>query len=197
MKRQTLASRSAFTLVEILIVVAIIGILMALAVAGIRAAQRTIQAQAIAMELASLSQSVESYKTKYGSYPPDGSSRAAFESHFRSVFPNILASEFAALYSVGAYPTANSNAPVVSGVPTGVMDPAEALVFCLGGFSKSATNPFTGPGGPLVAVSGGSYQYNVDRNEPLFPFDQGNLTLDTSSGLTLSTDEGLLERHQE
>lgn len=186
MKRQTTTVRSAFTLVEILIVVAIIGILMGLALAGIRAAQRTIQAQAIAMEIASLSQSIESYKTKYGSYPPDGSSRAAFESHFRSVFPNILASEFAAVYTA-----ANSNAPVVAGTPTGAMDAAEALVFCLGGFSKSPTNPFTGPGGPLVAVPGGGYQYNVDRNEALFPFDQGNLTLDTSSGLTLSTDEGL------
>jgi prepilin-type N-terminal cleavage/methylation domain-containing protein len=180
MKRQTeRITRSGFTLVELLIVIAIIGILAGLTVTAVSVASKTIQGRAIALEVEALEQAVEAYKTKYQNYPPDGSSRTAFESHFRSVYPQILASEFTDLYSV-----ANSNSP------TGVMDPAEALVFCLGGLSKSPTKPFTGPGGPLAAIPGGGFQYNVDRNEPLFPgFEVERLTLDTSTGVTISNDE--------
>jgi prepilin-type N-terminal cleavage/methylation domain-containing protein len=173
--------RRAFTLIEVLIVIAIIGVLMGLGIVGISAASKTIRANAIATEIQALSTAIEAYKSKYQSYPPDGSSLAAFSAHFNSVFPNMAPSEFTALASV-----ANSNSPV------GIMDPAEALVFCLGGFSKNPTHPFTGPGGPLALIpSTTNYQYNVDRNEPFFDFKQG-LTVDTSSGVTVSTDEVLL-----
>lgn len=195
MSRHTFQARRAFTLVEVLIVVAIIGILMGLALVGINAARKSIQGSAISMEIQSLSTAVEAYKTKFQAYPPDGSSMTAFESHFRSRFPNIASTEFTILYSV-----ANSNVPTTGPDPvtavdpsdTGVMDPAEALVFCLGGFSKSETNPFTGPGGPIDYIEGSMpavYQYNVDRNDPLFDFSQDRLTLDTSMGTTVSNDE--------
>lgn len=176
-RKNALIARNGFTLIEVLIVIAIIGVLTGLTITAISAGSRVVQARAIALEVASLEQAVEAYKTKFGSYPPDGSSSTAFQAHFRALFPNIAPSEFAALSSV-----ANSNSPA------GVMDPAEALVFCLGGYSKSPTNPFTGPGGPLSAIQGG-YQYNVDRNEPFFEFALERLTIDTSGGTTISNDE--------
>ncbi len=56
-----------------------------------------------------------------------------------------------------------------------VMDPAEALVFFLGGFSSNPQRPFTGEGGPFsvtstdTTVTGGqTLQYNVQRTGAFF-----------------------------
>ncbi len=176
--------RLGFTLVEVLVVIAIIGVLVGLVVPAVNVARRSVQRAAIVFEVQTLGNAIEQYKTKFGDYPPDGSDRTVWERHFRKAFPNIAASEFTVLY-------ANANSS--SGLPVAavVMDPPEALVFALGGFSSDPAHPFTGAGGPLF-VSGNSAQYNVDRNSPLFDFKQGNLTLDASSGITVSSDELLL-----
>lgn len=204
MSRHTFQARRAFTLVEVLIAIAIIGILMGLALTGINAARVAIQRRAIALEVETLSQAVESYKLKYSSYPPDGSSLAAFRSHFQGAFPSIASSEFDVLTAAAGYRLASkgSSNTVASDNHGGVMDPAEALVFCLGGFSNDPAHPFTGKGGPLVEIKNSSgapfsprrFQYNVDRNEPFFPFDQSNLTLQNVTGehdglVTVSSDE--------
>lgn len=176
MSRHTFQARRAFTLVEVLIVVAIIGILMGLALVGVNAARKAIQARAIALEVTAIAQAVEGYKQKYQSYPPDGSSLAAFRAHFQQVFPNMSNQEFVDLASVAKTPASG-----------GIMDPAEALVFCLGGFSNDPSAPFTGRGGPLLKV-GNTYQYNIDRNEGFFQFTQETLSLNADG--SASTDEG-------
>lgn len=176
MSRHTYQARRAFTLVEVLIVVAIIGILMGLALVGVNAARKAIQARAIALEVTAIAQAVEGYKQKYQNYPPDGSSLTAFRAHFQQVFPNMSPQEFIDLASVAKTPDSD-----------GIMDPAEALVFCLGGFSNDPSAPFTGRGGPLLKV-GNAYQYNVDRNEGFFQFAQENLSLNSDG--SASTDEG-------
>ncbi len=116
MSRHTFQARRAFTLIEVLIVVAIMGILMGLALVGINAARNTIVSGAIAMEVQSLATAVDAYKTKYGTYPPDGYSRSAFEAHFRSVFQTFNRPSSHALY-----------ASVLGKTTESVMDPAEAL----------------------------------------------------------------------
>jgi len=171
--------RRGFTLIELMMVIAIIAVLVGLTLTGINAAVKSIKRRAIALEVTGLAQAVEAYKLKYGEYPPDGSNRAAFEAHFRSAFPNILQSEFGVLVP----PVANSN------YPFGVMDPAEALVFCLGGFSNDPTRPFTGPGGPLSAGPYGSLQYNMERNSGVYDFAEERLTLAVVGGITVSNDE--------
>lgn len=177
--------RHGFTLVELMMVIAIIGILVGMTVVGINAGARSIKRRAIALEVASLTQAVEAYKLKYGEYPPDGSNRAAFEAHFKGVFPNIdinpQTGEFARLYSV-----ANSNFR-----DGGVMDPAESVVFCLGGYSNDPTRPFTGTGGPLtVDATTNQLIYNPDRNKGFFDFDEGRLVFDDEVSLGTLYNEG-------
>ena len=176
------AAHGGFTLVEVLVVIAIIGVLVGLLVPAVNMAYNGIKKRAIAAEVLTLASAIDRYKEKYGDYPPDGSDAAVFSRHLRRIFPQIADSELAAI-------TAASNCS--TGAPNGVMDPPEALVFFLGGFSDDPASPITGPGGPLFDSGGGNYQYNVDRNSPLYEFKQSQLTLDTSGGTTVSNDETL------
>lgn len=195
MNRQKATQRPAFTLVEVLIVIAIIGVLMGLTVTAVNFGRKSIQQQAIALEVSTLAQSIEAYKLKYGGYPPDGSSFESFKSHFRAAFPNILQSEFDAL-SAGRLPDGTGQVASTTAVG-GIMDPAEALVFCLGGFSTNPSKPFTGQGGPLSEIMQSPntpynprrFQYNASRNEPLFPFPEGTLSIAQNATSTFSNDE--------
>ncbi|QDV22951.1 type II secretion system protein [Aureliella helgolandensis] len=188
--------RIGFTLVEVLTVVAIIGILVGLIVPAVNYALTKVKQNAMAMEVITLAGAVEQYQQKYGDYPPDGSSLTSLQRHLRKAFPRIAESE-------GVLLTSFSNA---SNFPGAVMDGPEALVFFLGGFSSDPVYPFSGTGGPfyILNTSGvqvnsstpaserASVQYNVDRSSPLYEFKQSQLTLDTSTGLTVSSDEAEL-----
>ncbi|MCR9292223.1 MAG: prepilin-type N-terminal cleavage/methylation domain-containing protein [bacterium] len=195
--------RQGFTLIEILTVIAIIGILVGLLIPAIGAARRYVANSAILFEAQTIANAVEQYKNKYGDYPPDGSNRAVFERHFRKAFPNMAATEFTILYQVANNLSGESSGlRAVGGSGSGqetVMDAAEALVFCLGGFSSDPTHPFTGPGGPITAAPAGfspPFQYNVTRDNAMFEFKQEQLSLEveeTGSGFrTISVDEGIL-----
>lgn len=87
------ASRHGFTLVELLVVMAILGVLAGLLAWGVNAARVAILKRAQAAEIANIAMAVEAYRTKYGDYPPDGSSWPRMEAHLRKAFPNILISE--------------------------------------------------------------------------------------------------------
>lgn len=182
-----------FTLIEVLMVIAIIGVLVGLLVPAVNMARRSVQQSSIVFEVQTLNSAVEQYKTKFGDYPPDGSNVSTFKRHIRKVFPNIAASELLDLDSaVGC-----NQQPIPTSPDFRVMDPSEALVFFLGGFSDDPAHPFTGPGGPLQVISRNaagvatSVQYNVDRNAPLFEFKQSQLTLEVVRGATVSTDESI------
>ncbi len=206
MRHTSIATRPVqrgFTLVELLMVIAILGVLAGLAVFGVNAGRRAIMRQAIAMEVSQLNQAVEAYKTKYGEYPPDGTSLAAFKTHFQSVFPNLHPHELR-IFDTTVSRISNANVPDGSGV----MDPAEAMVFCLGGFSNDPKFPFTGPGGPVhleypsgtkitsdvVDPYSGNYrdvikQYNVDRNAAFYDFGQDRLSIEIVGNVTKSYDD--------
>ena len=190
---------------ELLVVMAILGILAGLLAWGVNAARVAILKRAQAFEVQSIASAVEAYKTKYGDYPPDGSSWPVMEAHLRKAFPNILVSELALLNP--ALSTANgyirndndltashphlarylSTAP---GLRSGrVFDAAEALVFFLGGFSSDPQRPITGPGGPLKLNPVGGYMYNTQRENAFFEFKIGRLTLDPNTGA--SNDEAV------
>ena len=197
--RKTNRRHRGFTLIEVLMVIAIIGILVGLLVPAVSFALKSVKKSAIALEVVTISDAVEKYRSKYGDYPPDGSNAVLATRHIRKIFPQISATELSIL-----------SPPLVNSVSGGVMDAPEALVFFLGGFSDDPIYPFSGTGGPLFlfdssgthvnsagvrfdgqgtsTVAGG--QYNVDRNGPLFEFRQDQLTLEVNaSAITVSTDE--------
>jgi prepilin-type N-terminal cleavage/methylation domain-containing protein len=178
-----------FTLVELLVVMAILGILAGLLAWGVNAARVAILKRAQAFEVQSIASAVEAYKTKYGDYPPDGSSWPVMEAHLRKAFPNILVSELALLNP--AFGNANgyvrNDNDVTNTHPLGgrVFDSAEALVFFLGGFSSDPQRPITGPGGPLRRNPEEQnpnrpyyYLYNTQRENAFFEFKISGLTLE-------------------
>ena len=181
---------------------AILGILAGLLAWGVNAARVSILKRAQAFELQSIASAVEAYRTKYGDYPPDGSSWPVMDAHLRKAFPNILVSELALLNPAlsqqnglirndndltGSHPHLARYVSTSPGLRSGrVFDAAEALVFFLGGFSSDPQRPITGPGGPLKQV-GSAYIYNTQRENAFFEFKIGRLTLDPNTGA--STDE--------
>jgi prepilin-type N-terminal cleavage/methylation domain-containing protein len=177
---------SGFTLVELLVVIAIISIIAGIAIPSVMTALKTGKTAAMKAELESLNQGIESYKTKYGDYPPDFSSWSVVQRHYRKIFPDINTTELTLLYALCDNAVDNSAAQTDStadGFPGSVMDRAEALVWALGGFSSDPQRPFTGTGGPLVAMvaspgtNPANYQYNTERDNRFVEFDVSRLSI--------------------
>jgi len=162
--------------VELLVVVAIIALLVGLLVPAVFAVRARFEKKAVKLEVQSLNDAVESYRSKNGDYPPDGSSWTVMERHFRKAFPDILNSELSLMNP------ANGTS----------LDRAEALVFFLGGFSTDKQRPFTGKGGPIVnvgTVPAPVYRYNGSRENSFYAFPTGRLTIEDVGAGILSNDE--------
>ncbi|MFN7841837.1 MAG: type II secretion system protein [Pirellula sp.] len=176
--------RSGFTLTELLVVIAIIAVLAGLALPAIFSAKLSFDRARVKMEVQAVEDAIEKYKSQYGDYPPDGSSWPIVESHLRKIFPEILTTELAiinpAITGLVASNDQDGSTRVVKNDYEGrVMDPAEALVFFLGGYSSNKQKPITGKGGPLVNVGTAAspiWDYNPQRENGVyeFPIDQLN-----------------------
>lgn len=221
-KNQSTPKRPGFTLVELLVVIAIIGILAAITVPVVGVAMRRARTTAIRLEIDGMSQAMEAYNLEYGSYPPDFYNWNQVERHFRKAFPSIDDNELRILSQFTHYtlsgvdlvrggkadPRDDSIGTLYDHYPHAI-DRAEALVFCLGGYSADVKHPFTGPGGPLVKRVDAAfftepdgtgddylaYQYNTDRAIGQFEFEVTQLSMvlveptATVSAFTYSRDE--------
>ena len=162
--------RTAFTLVELLVVMAIIGILVGLLLPTIRGVMIRAEVTKTVMEIKQLESGLEAYKKKFDDYPPDFTDPALVVRHARKVFPRIADVDLnlllAAAYNV-------KSVADLGNVSTWNIDPAEALVFWLQGFSKEVTRPFSGPGGPLATGRRNPGMYEFDGRR-LFAADDGD-----------------------
>ena len=69
--------RRAFTLIEVLVVIAIISILLALVIAGGAAARRKARGDSARAQFQSIFAALDAYRSRYGVYPPDASASLA------------------------------------------------------------------------------------------------------------------------
>lgn len=114
-----------FTLVEMLVVIAIIGVLAAILVPTLYRVVVKARQNRIAQELNQLHLAVESYKQKFGDYPPNFYDSALVTRHFRKAFPR------------------HTDNTAVNDLITANLTPAEALVFWLSQLYEDARQPLT------------------------------------------------------
>ncbi len=85
------SKRAGFTLVELLIVIAIIALLAGITLVALQSARLFVGASTARQRLDDLSQALEIYKQKYGEYPPDCcATDAEIQRHILKRWPNAL-----------------------------------------------------------------------------------------------------------
>jgi prepilin-type N-terminal cleavage/methylation domain-containing protein len=124
-------ARRGFTLVEMLVVIAIIAVLIGLLLPALSGAINAARRTRMSLEISNLANSVEAYKNKFGDYPPGFRSKATFTQHVRKCYPRIDPSHFNQvtnqIWGNGGTPT---------------MDESEAIVFWLSQVDNDQRYPF-------------------------------------------------------
>ena len=101
MKTSAAARRSAFTLVELLVVVGILAVLAALLSAAVANALRAAKETAIKVDIDQLDLALKAYKSEFGTYPPNWNNTALVRRHLMKRFPRITTAERDAIEHAG------------------------------------------------------------------------------------------------
>lgn len=155
-------NRSAFTLVELVIVISIIVLLIGLLIPVLGSVQRKVRIAQVTVEVQSLSAALESFKSKYGHYPP---SRITLYSSGSVNPPTGWFTDPQSMQKIRQFwPqfnfTMGGGFPFPPGKTTITLDGPECLVFFLGGardidgtfigFSNNPAKPFSPLGNSRV-----------------------------------------------
>ena len=166
MTRRTGRSPGGFTLVEMLVVIAVIGVLAAILTPTLYLAFAKAKVTKIATDLNQISMSIEEYKLNNGDYPPDWTNTALVQRHLRTAFPRnqepLPLDTTKMLRPDGTPPLDSAGNPAV----IANLDPSEALVFWLGMVKDDTRLPLTGSG-DLIRV------YELDLERLVDPDDDG------------------------
>ena len=174
--------QNAFTMVEMLVVIAIIGILMAILIPTLQAAIKASREAAIRFELVQLAHAMDEYKNKTGqAYPPDLTNPSTAEAYLRAQVKKISRNnrdtggvdDFLIVDPDGAGPRLpiDADQDLTNGVQS-TMTPDEALVFWLSMTGKSAEYPISGRA--VVNVALGDFP-DPDDHRIFFEFDKARL----------------------
>ena len=203
---------SAFTLVEMLVVITIIGILASLITAAAISARRTAKNAAIVMEVKQLEMACQAYKEKFGEYPPDFAANDPSEVYPEAADGTTAYWQRAVLRHLArAFPRYR---PGITTSPTpfakknwlGLLDdisgwglnvtsltPVGAMAFWLGGqpvWNGPAGNP-TDPTKPVTAFRGFSanpanpFDNSPSRIQPFYEFNLMCLMYRATDGLAV------------
>lgn len=138
------SKRNAFTLVELLVVITIIGILASLVAVAAQSAINTARNTRIKVEVDQLDAAMKDFKQKFGAYPP---------ADFRNPASNVALKSFIAR-AFPRYNQANLDADLkAAGVNTTTFDAGRALTFWLSRLSLDVTRPFDPTGSRQVMYS--------------------------------------------
>lgn len=186
---------AAFTLVELLVVITIIGILVALITVAAIGALKKAQEARIKAEINQIATAVDEYKNKTTAYPPNCQTDASgplneagivndVRRHMKQVAPRSADTDDLILALTGQTLPSGSK---VTRTLAGGLTAGEALVFWLGGFSADPKYPISGEGGPsyVVANLSATERHKADPIETrkwVFPFDVTRLGPRDSEG---------------
>ena len=136
-------SAGGFTLVEMLVVIAIIGILAGLAVPAVMVALRKAKVAAVSFEINQLDAACKAYKEKLGEYPPDfagldnqitdKTTGMTYQVQAQNLILRHLAKAFPRYPNSSSWSAFATDVQTNWGINVNNLSPASALTFFLGG----------------------------------------------------------------